>query len=1143
MKFNFTLVVALLLSSVLCNAQQPGDEIEIQTIEFDGFPVGNGWLAPREGFFDFTAVDGLEFEKVYIKYKLKCDPTQNPNCGEWDYLSYLKLIEHTGMGLHPNYLIGGKNGFTPDTFSYMNDTSWNYVPRYEETIVYSNPNAITEYQVGAGAVSLDAPLNASLEDSHVQYLFRQSELSAAGVTAGNLTGMQFNVLTNGGEMQNLKIRLKATSENELTETVELDGFTEVYSKNTEFTGTGWQQLDFTNNFIWDNASNIIVDISFVGIEGEDQIVLNGSNYAWDCSSTASETDSYFNFNGPDKINVTTTNLGTIQDEITISFWANGNEEQPQNDSVFDAIDADGNRVLNVHLPWSDQSVYWDAGDNTGYDRINIALTEDQYKDTWNHWAFTKNAVTGVMNMYLNGVLLQTGTGLTRPIGAINLFPLGQGDRNSDRFYDGKLDDFQVWSKELDAATIAAWMHKDVDATHPDYADLKVNYKFDEVTAAYETPEVISSQLTKMYGVPQKRSYNGAHIKNFTPGTQRPDVKFNRNTSTSTISQVLVEDAFPKGKVMVEKYVQTMAGEIPVLDETLYVNPTYENNFVYDADLNVVSSSPVAPDVTLTLAQIEYNTTTAGEEITIPWEIGRYITPYGNGLSLGDDGWTWIFDVTDFQHLFQGDNVHIRAGNFQELLDMKVVFKVGTPPRDLVKIQNVYSGNYNLDNFDDIVVNTTVPLDPTAENFTLKTTLTGHGFGNGANCGEFCNNTHSVLVNGTEQYSWEIMQECGENPLFPQGGTWMYDRAGWCPGEPATVQNLDLTPFINVGTDTTVDVDYNIEHDPYGNYVTEIFLVEYGTPNFTNDASLEEIIAPNIFKLNSRFNPICGEPIVKIKNTGETTMTTLDITYGVSGGDSYTYTWNGVLDFLEEEVVTLPSITMDDYYDGVTDFNVSISNPNGQGDEYEHNNTLTSQFEAAPVHDQQMIIEFTTNTRSYENSYAVYDTSNGDIVFERDFDSANTTYSDLINLDPGCYELVVLDSGGDGMNNWPSNHGNGSIILKNYDGTTITSLERWFGESIRYSFRNDAVLGVDSASNVLFSLHPNPTDDLFTITAVNATEAYSLKLYNITGKLLIDESVTDTTNHAVDVSKLSAGIYMVYLKSNDGVTQVQKLLVN
>jgi hypothetical protein len=387
-----------------------------------------------------------------------------------------------------------------------------------------------------------------------------------------------------------------------------------------------------------------------------------------------------------------------------------------------------------------------------------------------------------------------------------------------------------------------------------------------------------------------------------------------------------------------------------------------------------------------------------------------------------------------------------------------------------------------------------------------------------------------------------MQECGENPLYPQGGTWMYDRAGWCPGAPATVQNLDITPFINVGVDSTTDIDYNIDQDPYGNYITEIFFVEYGAPNFTNDASLEEIIAPNIFKLNTRFNPICGEPVIRIKNNGENPLESVTITYGVQGEDSYSYTWTGNLAFLEQEIITLPAIEVGNYYQGPTSFEVSLSEANGGADQYEFNNNLTSEFEPAPIHEEQMVIQFKTNNRPFENSYKVFDTA-GNVMFERDFDDSNTTYIDLINLPQGCYELVVYDTGGDGMNNWPSNHGNGIIRLKNLSGSTITYLERWFGETIKYRFRNDAALSTPEQTNSLFSVHPNPTDNAFTVSLINATEAFSMEVFNITGMSIYKEENMDPSNNTVDVSSYSSGVYLIYLKTQSGTTQVKKLIVN
>ena len=57
------------------------------------------------------------------------------------------------------------------------------------------------------------------------------------------------------------------------------------------------------------------------------------------------------------------------------------------------------------------------------------------------------------------------------------------------------------------------------------------------------------------------------------------------------------------------------------------------------------------------------------EIIEEYEIGRFITPYGINLDLGPQGFTWVFDVTDYAHLLKGE-VDLSAGNQQELIDLK-----------------------------------------------------------------------------------------------------------------------------------------------------------------------------------------------------------------------------------------------------------------------------------------------------------------------------------------------------------------------------------------------------------------------------------------------------------------------------------------
>src|SRR5207302_1664352 len=58
---------------------------------------------------------------------------------------------------------------------------------------------------------------------------------------------------------------------------------------------------------------------------------------------------------------------------------------------------------------------------------------------------------------------------------------------------------------------------------------------------------------------------------------------------------------------------------------------------------VIDSMRIAPDSVLHLVKTPYM---RKFEIVNRYEIGRYITPYGNGLSLGE-GFDWVFDVSDY----------------------------------------------------------------------------------------------------------------------------------------------------------------------------------------------------------------------------------------------------------------------------------------------------------------------------------------------------------------------------------------------------------------------------------------------------------------------------------------------------------------
>ena len=91
--------------------------------------------------------------------------------------------------------------------------------------------------------------------------------------------------------------------------------------------------------------------------------------------------------------------------------------------------------------------------------------------------------------------------------------------------------------------------------------------------------------------------------------------------------------------------------------------------------------------------------------------------------------------------------------------------------------------------------------------------------------------HFLKVDNGTQFDWQVWKDCGENPVYPQGGTWIYDRAGWCPGMATDVQVNDITSI--VGSNDSVLLDYGVTSaSGTSNYIVSNKLVTYGEYNHT-----------------------------------------------------------------------------------------------------------------------------------------------------------------------------------------------------------------------------------------------------------------------------------------------------------------------
>jgi hypothetical protein len=84
----------------------------------------------------------------------------------------------------------------------------------------------------------------------------------------------------------------------------------------------------------------------------------------------------------------------------------------------------------------------------------------------------------------------------------------------------------------------------------------------------------------------------------------------------------------------------------------------------------------------------------------------------------------------------------------------------------------------------------------------------------------------------------------------------------------------------------------------------------------------------------------------------------------------------------------------------------------------------------------------------------------------------------------------------------------------------------------------AIVAVDKQQQ--FSIYPNPVKETLTVMNHAANAIGSIKIYDITGKLMIDNIIAESKKQ-VNVSNLPAGIYMVHIVNNND-RYVERLIV-
>jgi hypothetical protein len=1070
----------------------------------------------------------------------------NLGCGEWDYNCYTFIVDST----QTDSLVTVSNSHaisntTATSFNYTTTPVYSYMQYNQQQVTYNNVISEAVHAIGSGSTALQHPFGATAPVSRTQYLFRASELSAGGLPADSVTGMRLNILSLGSDLNNLRIRIKNTTQTALDASVpETDGFTEVYFLNTPVLATGTQSFNFHTPFFWDGTSNLIVEFCYTNTAAGTTSNVNGYDPGFQSHMTSNLTDNYLAFNGNTSLVKMNTSLNsTITNEITIAFWAYGDPARlPANTTVLEGMDAANRKQVNVHLPWSDSNIYWDCGgDATGYDRINKLATASEFEGKWNFWAFTKDAANGEMRIYLNGVLWHSGTGRFRPIN-LDEFVIGKGVNSANSYY-GNVDELSVWNKELSLASIQQIMNLSITPAHPDYAFLQSYNNFNEASgnvALDNSPGNNPSELIN----PTRRSHTGSTLfRNFSASNFRPVTDFVVGEYNTIITPVPQLDSLLLPTTSVISYAVSPSGHSLDVVDTLFVWAS-GFTYIYNASGVAIDSIPVASQNTVNITSLNWY-----QVRPMYMELINFITPYGINLNLGMAGKTWAFDVTDFAPVLRGArHLEMRDGIYQEDIDIKFVFYEGTPPREVKSISQIWpSGSWVFPSYNDIVNNRyfeprDIILDASASQYKLRSAISGHG-----QEGEFIPRTHTLRLNNSINFSRSVWTECAANPIYPQGGTWIYDRAGWCPGAAVDMKEYEITPNVTPGQ--TINLDYSlpsIANPGSSTYRVNNQLVTYGAPSFTLDAAMNFVKTPSKRVEFTRVNPLCNEPVVSIKNTGSTTLTNLTITYGRKGGTMSTYTWNGNLSFLQTAEVTLPQPAWTS--SNIDEFVAYVSNPNGAADQYALNDTIYSPFNIPAQLPSYLVFELKTNNVPSQNSYTLKDAQGGTIITRSGL-TANTVYRDTVNLLSDCYIVSLTDAGDDGLTFWANSaQGSGYFRIKNAStGVILSAPNSDFGDNIYLQFTVGFTLPVPELDAPIsaFSVYPNPASDVVTAQlSMPLHSKVSLHLMNMLGEKVMTETliVTQETEKAsLDVSEVPAGMYYVVAESGN-FKEVRKVVV-
>ena len=271
------------------------------------------------------------------------------------------------------------------------------------------------------------------------------------------------------------------------------------------------------------------------------------------------------------------------------------------------------------------------------------------------------------------------------------------------------------------------------------------------------------------------------------------------------------------------------------------------------------------------------------------------------------------------------------------------------------------------------------------------------------------------------------------------------------------------------------------------------------------------------------------PTVVVTNNGTTTLTSAVISYAIDEDTAATQSWSGFLFQNQSDTVTLPTMNVSG---GSHTLVVELLSPNGFTDENTVDNTVVSTAFTVFVDTATVNLTLLTDGYGSETSWEFKD-SNDTILYsgETNVYGNETTYNHTFDVPTGgCYSFTIYDSEGDGICcGW----GSGSYTLTDSNSNVIATGGE-FGAQESVSFTTVNTLGTENyLLDRKITLYPNPaTNVLYIKVGASNSLPDTYKVYNMLGQIVLQQSIGELNDLAVNTSSLSKGMYFIKIATDN-----------